>query len=87
MGTISVDGEQLEAAHQALREAVADCQRAGKRTLVPGGGHETAFGHGAGVLDAFPGEKWALLISMRIWICALPNAPAPGRRSASWRWV
>ena len=34
MGTISVDGEQLEAAHQALREAVADCQRAGKRTLV-----------------------------------------------------
>ncbi len=35
MGTISVDGEQLEAAHQALREAVADCQRAGKRTLVP----------------------------------------------------
>lgn len=30
MGTISVDGEQLEVAHQALREAVADCQRAGK---------------------------------------------------------
>ena len=29
MGTISVDGEQLAAAHQALREAVADCQRAG----------------------------------------------------------
>ena len=86
MGTISVDGEQLEVAHQALREAVADCQRAGKRTLVLGGGHETAFGHGAGVLDAFPGEKWALLISMRIWICALPTAPAPGRRSASWRW-
>ncbi len=27
MGTISVDGEQLEVAHQALREAVADCQR------------------------------------------------------------
>ncbi|MDR8258216.1 formimidoylglutamase, partial [Acinetobacter baumannii] len=51
MGTISVDGEQLEAAHQALREAVADCQRVGKRTLVLGGGHETAFGHGAGVLD------------------------------------
>ncbi len=86
MGTISVDGEQLEVAHQALREAVADCQRAGKRTLVLGGGHETAFGHGAGVLDAFPGEKWALLISMRIWICALPTAPALGRRSASWRW-
>ena len=36
MGTISVDGEQLEAAHQALREAVAACQRAGStsRSMV-----------------------------------------------------
>ncbi len=61
MGTISVAGEGLEAAQQALREAVAACQRAGKRTLVLGGGHETAFGHGAGVLDAFPGEKVGII--------------------------
>ena len=79
MGTISVDGEQLEAAHQALREAVADCQRAGKRTLVLGGGHETAFGHGAGVLDAFPGEKVGIInldahLDLRFADCA------------SWRW-
>ena len=59
--TISVAGEGLEAAQQALREAVAACQRAGKRTLVLGGGHETAFGHGAGVLDAFPGEKVGII--------------------------
>lgn len=61
MGSISVAGEELEAAQQALREAVAACQRAGKRTLVLGGGHETAFGHGAGVLDAFPGEEVGII--------------------------
>lgn len=61
MGTIGVAGEGLETAQQALREAVAACLRAGKRTLVLGGGHETAFGHGAGVLDAFPGEKVGII--------------------------
>ncbi|CAM3353534.1 Formimidoylglutamase [Klebsiella spallanzanii] len=61
MGTISVEGEELEEAQQALREAVTACQRAGKRTLVLGGGHETAFGHGAGVLDAFPDEKVGII--------------------------
>lgn len=38
----------LEGAQQALRDAVSRCLRAGMRTLVLGGGHETAFGHGAG---------------------------------------
>lgn len=80
MGTISVDGEKLEAAHQALREAVAACQRAGKRTLVLGGGHETAFGHGAGVLDAFPGEKVGIInldahLDLRFAECASSGTP------------
>ena len=61
MGTIYVADDALEAAQQALREAVTACQRAGKRTLVLGGGHETAFGHGAGVLDAFPGEEVGII--------------------------
>ncbi|PXW37907.1 formiminoglutamase [Klebsiella oxytoca] len=61
MGTISAVGEGLEDAQQALREAVALCQHTGKRTLVLGGGHETAFGHGAGVLDAFPDEKVGII--------------------------
>ena len=61
MGTISAVGEALEDAQQALREAVTACQRAGKRTLVLGGGHETAFGHGAGVLDAFPAEEVGII--------------------------
>ncbi|MEA5720431.1 arginase family protein, partial [Salmonella enterica subsp. enterica serovar Virginia] len=31
------------------------------RTLVLGGGHETAFGHGAGVLDAFAQESVGII--------------------------
>lgn len=61
MGTITVQGQLLEAAQQALHDAVLACQRAGMRTLVSGGGHETAFGHGSGVLDAFPGESVAII--------------------------
>lgn len=80
MGTISVEGDQLEAAHQALREAVTACQRAGKRTLVLGGGHETAFGHGAGILDAFPGEKVGIInldahLDLRFAECASSGTP------------
>lgn len=61
MGNIQPEGEALEAAQQALRDAVFTCQRQRMRTLVLGGGHETAFGHGAGVLDAFPDEKVAII--------------------------
>jgi formiminoglutamase len=31
------------------------------RTLVFGGGHETAWAHGRGVLDAFPNERVAII--------------------------
>ena len=61
MGNIQPEGEALEAAQQALHDAVFTCQRQQMRTLVLGGGHETAFGHGAGVLDAFPDEKVAII--------------------------
>lgn len=57
MGNFLAPTADLEGAQQALREAVAQCQRAGMHTFVLGGGHETAFGHGAGVLDAFPGQR------------------------------
>ncbi|MDR2264892.1 MAG: formimidoylglutamase [Enterobacter asburiae] len=61
MGTIEVEGEALEAAQQALSDAVTACQRAGMHTLVFGGGHETAWAHGRGVLDAFPQERVAII--------------------------
>lgn len=57
LGNIVAQPPDLEGAQQALRSAVQRCQQAGVRTLVLGGGHETAFGHGAGVLDAFPRSK------------------------------
>ena len=61
LGNITVDEDALEAAQQALSEAVTACQQAGMRTLVLGGGHETAWGHGKGVLDAFPGERVVII--------------------------
>ncbi|HDR2787655.1 TPA: formimidoylglutamase [Enterobacter asburiae] len=61
MGTIDVEGEALEAAQRALSDAVTACQRTGMHTLVFGGGHETAWAHGRGVLDAFPHERVAII--------------------------
>lgn len=61
LGTIEVEGDGLEAAQQALSDAVTACQRAGMHTLVFGGGHETAWAHGRGVLDAFPHERVAVI--------------------------
>ncbi|MBS6059382.1 formimidoylglutamase [Mixta calida] len=61
LGNIVISGNRLEEAQQALRDAVLTCQQAGKRTLVLGGGHETAYGHGLGVLDAFPQKKVGII--------------------------
>jgi formiminoglutamase len=57
LGNITAEGDALEEAQQALSEAVTACQQVGMRTLVLGGGHETAWGHGKGLLDAFPDER------------------------------
>ena len=61
MGSVYVEGDELEAAQQALSDAVTSCQRSGMRTLVFGGGHETAWAHGRGVLDAFPNERVVII--------------------------
>jgi len=61
MGTIAVVGDRLEDAQRALSDAVLACQQSGMRTLVFGGGHETAWAHGRGVLDAFPHERVAII--------------------------
>lgn len=57
LGNIVAQAPDLEGAQQALRTAVQRCLQADMRTFVLGGGHETAFAHGAGVLDAFPQAK------------------------------
>lgn len=61
MGNIRAQGEELEAAQQALHDAALACQQAQMRTLVLGGGHETAFGHGSAILDAFPDEEVGII--------------------------
>lgn len=61
LGNIHAGPDGLEAAQDALSDAVKQCQQAGMRTLVFGGGHETAFGHGRGVLDAWPNARIAIL--------------------------
>ena len=85
MGSVYVEGDDLEAAQQALSDAVTSCQWSGMRTLVFGGGHETAWAHGRGVLDAFPNERWSLSTLMPISICARPTRRRPAPRFASWR--
>lgn len=60
-GNIRVEDDDLETAQQALSEAVTACQRIGQRTLVLGGGHETAFGHGLGLLEAWPQQRLAIV--------------------------
>lgn len=61
MGSIYLEGTDLEAAQRALSDAVVECQQSGMRTLVFGGGHETAWAHGHGVLDAFPDARVAII--------------------------
>lgn len=61
LGNIHAGPDGLEAAQDALSDAVKQCQQAGMRTLVFGGGHETAFGHGRGVLEAWPNARIAIL--------------------------
>ncbi|HEY2451158.1 MAG TPA: formimidoylglutamase [Scandinavium sp.] len=60
-GNVNAEPGKLEPAQQALHDAVFAAQRAQMKTLVLGGGHETAFGHGSGVLDAFPDENVAIV--------------------------
>ncbi len=61
MGSIYLEGTDLEAAQRALSDAVVHCQQSGMRTLVFGGGHETAWAHGRGVLDAFPNARVVII--------------------------
>ncbi|MBJ9121327.1 formimidoylglutamase [Citrobacter koseri] len=61
LGNIIAQAPDLEGAQQALRDAVRRCQQVDMRTFVLGGGHETAFGHGAGLLDAFPHARVGII--------------------------
>lgn len=61
LGTLSVDGDAMEAGHEALGEKVASALTAHERVLVLGGGHETAYGSFLGLHTAFPNKKIGII--------------------------
>ncbi|UOP04097.2 formimidoylglutamase [Conchiformibius kuhniae] len=56
-GDFSYSGNDLEQGQNGFAAAVTEIHRHGGRTLVLGGGHETAFAHGKGLFDAFPHRR------------------------------
>lgn len=60
LGNISYQ-DNLPASQQALTEHVTKCQQQGLKTLVLGGGHETAFAHGMGIYQASPDKKVGII--------------------------
>lgn len=56
-GDFAYESGSLERGQAEFSAAVAAVHRAGGKTLVIGGGHETAFAHGKGLFDAYPGSR------------------------------
>ncbi|MGV7960622.1 formimidoylglutamase [Photorhabdus tasmaniensis] len=61
LGSIRANLNQLSEAQQTLADAITQCQHQNVRTLVLGGGHETAFAHGVGIYDAFPHQRIGII--------------------------
>ncbi|UYZ83595.1 formimidoylglutamase [Entomomonas sp. E2T0] len=53
--------DTLIASQQALAECVTQCQQQQLKTVVLGGGHETAFAHGMGIYKVFPNKKIGII--------------------------
>lgn len=53
--------QDLDYSQQALAKTVLACQTAGLKTLVLGGGHETAYGHGLGLYQSYPDKKIGII--------------------------
>lgn len=60
-GDIGYANGDLEGGQNALAAAVTHIQANGGKTLVLGGGHETAFAHGSGLYAAHPGKHIAII--------------------------
>ena len=54
MGNLEARENCLEAGQLELAEHVRLCQQSKMKTIVLGGGHETAYGHGLGIYQAHP---------------------------------
>ncbi|WP_440133764.1 formimidoylglutamase [Chitinophaga sancti] len=60
-GNIICIDQDLEAAQQALSEAVQVIKRAGHTPLLLGGGHEITYGHAHGLYQSLPGKRLGLI--------------------------
>lgn len=60
-GNIYCPDHQLPKAQESLSKQVQRCHQHHLKTLVLGGGHETAFGHGLGVYQAYPKAKIGII--------------------------
>lgn len=56
-GDVVCEGEDLEAAHRALAEQVAECLAQQQLPIVMGGGHEVAFGSWSGLAQHFTAQE------------------------------
>lgn len=61
MGDIGYDDADLESGQSTFANAVTEIQQQNGKTLVFGGGHETAFAHGKGLFDAHPDKKITII--------------------------
>ena len=61
LGDIAYAGDDLEAGQAEFAQAVVDIHAARGKTLVLGGGHETAFAHGSGLFQAYPQQHIAII--------------------------
>lgn len=60
-GNIECQVNQLDAAQACLATHILSCHKNKLRTLVFGGGHETAFAHGLGLYQAHPKTKIGII--------------------------
>ena len=61
MGDIHYADDDLEAGQNEFAQAVQAIHQAKGKTLVIGGGHETAFAHGSGLFHAYPNQHIAII--------------------------
>lgn len=61
MGDIVCVADALEAAQSECAQAVQQIHAHQGKTLIIGGGHETAFAHGSGLYEAYPNEHLAII--------------------------
>ncbi len=77
LGDIIVTGDDLEAGQALLAEKVCEALGSHGRTIVLGGGHETAFGSYCGLAKTYPGKRIGIINLDAHLDLRLPGANGP----------